>query len=99
MAASLWPCAPNAPSASLISKRITGRRGSACVPFEGRSVILTTTIHGGRGSMACALRLLLGVAILAGMTMTTQGQPAPPAPPPAPDGPPYSVTCRAVTED
>src|ERR1700716_3117383 len=27
---SLWPCAPNAPSASLISKRITGRRGSAC---------------------------------------------------------------------
>ena len=42
--------------------------------------------------MACALRLLLGVAILAGMTMTSQGQPAPPAPPPVPDGPRYIVT-------
>ena len=42
--------------------------------------------------MACALRLMLGVAILAGMTMTSQGQPAPPAPPPVPDGPRYVVT-------
>src|SRR3984893_18894471 len=42
--------------------------------------------------MACALRLMLGVAILAGMTMTSQGQPAPPTPPPVPDGPRYIVT-------
>ena len=42
--------------------------------------------------MASTLRLLLGVAFLASMTMTTQGQPAPPAPPPVPDGPRYVVT-------
>ncbi|HEX4552771.1 MAG TPA: antibiotic biosynthesis monooxygenase [Xanthobacteraceae bacterium] len=42
--------------------------------------------------MASTLRLLLGVAFLASMTMTTQGQPAPPAPPPVPDGVRYVVT-------
>src|SRR3979409_632167 len=48
--------------------------------------------------MACALRLLLGVAILAGMTMTTQGQPAPPAPPPGPGGPRYARPHREVMQ-
>jgi quinol monooxygenase YgiN len=42
--------------------------------------------------MASAFRLLLGVALWASMTMTTQGQPAPPAPPAVPDGPRYVVT-------
>jgi quinol monooxygenase YgiN len=42
--------------------------------------------------MASAFRLLLGVAIWASMSMTTQGQPAPPAPPAVPEGPRYVVT-------